>query len=311
MSDTLLREADRLSVTVLMDNYTDMLLMQGNATVRRPMVPPPKWLLAEHGFSCLVTIGAGTEEHRILFDTSVSADAVLRNMGLLRVDPAGIEAVVLSHGHFDHAGGLPGLLARMRPGTPVHLHPDAFLERRLNLPILPFPVPMPGPDESALRDAGGVPTALTGPALVAGGLALATGGVPRRTGFEHGMPGAEARVDGAWAPDPFRDDQGLVVHLRDRGLVVLTGCAHAGVINTTGYARELAGTDRVHAVLGGFHLTGPAYEAAVGPTLAGMQGIDPRFVVPMHCTGWGPIGRFAREMPDRFVLNTVGTTYVF
>lgn len=111
-----------------MDNYTDMLLMQGNETVRRPMIPPPRWLLAEHGLSCLVTVGAGEEEHTLLMDASVSAEAVLRNMQFLQVDPAGIEAVVLSHGHFDHADGLPGLLARMRPGTPVHLHPDAFLK---------------------------------------------------------------------------------------------------------------------------------------------------------------------------------------
>lgn len=311
MGDPLLRQADRLSVTVLMDNFTDMLMLQGTATVRRPLVPPPRWLLAEHGFSCLVTIGAGAEEHTILLDGSLSADSVLHNMRLLRVDPAAIEAVVLSHGHFDHAAGLPGLLRRMRPGVPVHLHPDAFLERRLNLPVLDAPVPMPGPDDQVLREAGGVPTTSTGPVTVVGGLALATGEVPRRTGFEHGMPGAEARIDGAWVPDPFRDDQGLVVDLAERGLVVVTGCAHAGVINTVEHARALAGTDRVHAVLGGFHLTGPAYEAVVGPTIAAMQAFEPALVAPMHCTGWGPIVRFAREMPEQFVLNTVGTTYAF
>jgi 7,8-dihydropterin-6-yl-methyl-4-(beta-D-ribofuranosyl)aminobenzene 5'-phosphate synthase len=118
-------------------------------------------------------------------------------------------------------------------------------------------------------------------------------------------------IDDDWIPDPFRDDQALVANLRDRGLVVITGCAHAGVINTVEHAKELAGTDRVHAVLGGFHLTGPAYEEVVGPTIERMQGLAPRYVVPMHCTGWSAITRFAREMPEQFVLNTVGTTYAF
>jgi 7,8-dihydropterin-6-yl-methyl-4-(beta-D-ribofuranosyl)aminobenzene 5'-phosphate synthase len=294
-----------------MDNFTDMLMLQGTETVRRPMVPPPRWLLAEHGFSCLLTIGAGAEEHTVLMDASIRADAVLQNMRLLQADPAAIEAVVLSHGHFDHAGGLPGLLSRMKPGTSLHMHPDAFLERRINLPVPGSPFPLPTPDEHVLRAAGGVPAVSRSPVAVAGGLALTTGEVPRRTAFERGMPGAEALVDGSWSLDSFRDDQGLVVNLRDRGLVVVTGCGHAGVINTARYARELGGTDRVHAVLGGFHLTGPAFEAVVGPTIAAMRELDPRFVVPMHCTGWERIARFTQEMPDEFVLNTVGTTYAF
>lgn len=153
----------------------------------------------------------------------------------------------------------------MRPVIPVHLHPDAFLERRLNLPVLDAPVPMPGPDEKSLQMAGAVPTVSGGLSAVADGLALATGEVPRRTGFEHGMPGAEGLLDGTWRPDPFRDDQGLVVNLRDRGLVVIAGCAHAGVINTAAYAKELTGTERAHAVLGGFRLTGPAYGDVVPP----------------------------------------------
>jgi 7,8-dihydropterin-6-yl-methyl-4-(beta-D-ribofuranosyl)aminobenzene 5'-phosphate synthase len=192
MSEICLREADRLSVTVLMDNFTDMLMMQGTGTVRRPLVPPPRWLLAEHGFSCLVTVGAGSEVHTVMMDGSITPDAVLRNMRLLQVDPAAIEAVVLSHGHFDHAGGLAGLLWQRSPGTPVHLHPDAVLQRRLNTPVLDVPVPMPGLDEQAVRQAGGVPAASAGPAPLAGNLAMTTGEVPRRTAFEHGMPGAEA-----------------------------------------------------------------------------------------------------------------------
>ena len=131
------------------------------------------------------------------------------------------------------------------------------------------------------------------------------------TDFEQGFPWAEANIDDGWVTDPFRDDQGLVMNLRGKGLIVLGGCSHAGIINTVEHARAVTGVDRVEAVLGGFHLTGPLFEPVIGPTIDEMKRIAPRYVVPMHCTGWKAIVRFAAEMPDRFLLNTVGTTYVF
>ena len=114
-----------------------------------------------------------------------------------------------------------------------------------------------------------------------------------------------------WVEDPVNDDQALVVHIRDKGLVVLSGCAHAGIVNTVEYSKKITGTDRVYAVMGGFHLSGPVFEKIIPPTVDAMKRIDPDYIVPMHCTGWNAINRFAGEMPGKTILNTVGTTYVF
>jgi 7,8-dihydropterin-6-yl-methyl-4-(beta-D-ribofuranosyl)aminobenzene 5'-phosphate synthase len=111
--------------------------------------------------------------------------------------------------------------------------------------------------------------------------------------------------------DPFHDDQGLIINVKGRGLVVLSGCAHAGIINTVEHARKITGTEKVHAVMGGFHLTGPLFEPILLPTIDEMKRIHPDYIIPMHCTGWKAITQFAKEMPGSFILNTVGTTYMF
>jgi 7,8-dihydropterin-6-yl-methyl-4-(beta-D-ribofuranosyl)aminobenzene 5'-phosphate synthase len=113
-----------------------------------------------------------------------------------------------------------------------------------------------------------------------------------------------------WIPDPFYDDQGLAVNINCRGLVVLGGCSHAGIINTVKYLQKLSGTNKVHAVLGGFHLSGEN-ETLIDPTIEEMKALDPDYIAPMHCTGWQAINRFTAGMPERFILNSVGTTYVF
>jgi 7,8-dihydropterin-6-yl-methyl-4-(beta-D-ribofuranosyl)aminobenzene 5'-phosphate synthase len=111
-------------------------------------------------------------------------------------------------------------------------------------------------------------------------------------------------------PDPFQGEQALVFNVRGKGLVVVSSCAHAGIINTTRHAQKIAGAEHVHAVLGGFHLSG-AEPALIKQTVADMKRIAPDYIVPMHCTGFEAITAFAKEMPEQFILNTVGTRYVF
>jgi 7,8-dihydropterin-6-yl-methyl-4-(beta-D-ribofuranosyl)aminobenzene 5'-phosphate synthase len=149
-----LREADKLEVTILADNYTDLLLLQSTEVVQRPRTPPPSAPLAEHGLSCLLRVYADSEEHVVLMDAGISATCLFHNVELLKVDLSRVEAAVVSHGHFDHFGGLPQLLSRAPEGTPVVLHPDALLERRLNIPGAERPVDMPALDEEALTEAG-------------------------------------------------------------------------------------------------------------------------------------------------------------
>jgi 7,8-dihydropterin-6-yl-methyl-4-(beta-D-ribofuranosyl)aminobenzene 5'-phosphate synthase len=311
MGELNLRQADKLEVTILVDNYTDLLLLQSTEVTKRPRIPPPKAPLAEHGLSCLLKVYADSEEHVVLMDAGIAATCLFHNADLLKVDLSQVESVVLSHGHFDHFGGLPELLNRAPEGISLVLHPDAFLQRRLNIPDIGRPVEMPVFDEEALKEAGAVLHKAKEASTLASDLVLVTGEVERVTDFERGFPWAEAKIDGHWVVDPFDDDQGVAVKVKDKGLVVIGGCSHAGIINTVKHAQGVARTDVVHAVLGGFHLTGPVFESIIEPTIGEMKKIRPEYVVPMHCTGWKAINQFAKEMPGQFVLNSVGTTYVF
>ncbi len=311
MGELHLREADRLEVTVLVDNYTDLLLLQSTEVVKRARIAPPQALLAEHGFSCLLKVYDGSEEHLVLLDAGVTGTSLLHNADLLKVDLSRIESVVLSHGHYDHFGALAEVLSRAPGGVSLFLHPDAFLQRRLIIPGAAAPVGTPALDEEALKQAGALIHRVKGPFPLASDLVLTTGEVGRVTDFERGFPWAQAKIDDQWVVDPFHDDQGVAVKVRGKGLVVIGGCSHAGIINTVKQAQRAAQMEAVHAVLGGFHLTGPLFEPIIEPTIEEMKKLGSDYVVPMHCTGWNAINQFAKEMPGQFLLSSVGTTYVF
>lgn len=255
-----IREADRLEVTILVDNYTDMLVTESTDICKRPLLPLPHILLAKHGLSCLIKIFAGAEEHTVLMDAAVTPSYLFHNARLLKVDLSELESIILSHGHPDHFLGLEELLKFLnekgRKEIPLFLHPESFLERHLNIPAVGSHSTLPALDEGILKAARAIQIKSEKPAPLAGGLLYTTGEVERTTAFEKGFPWAEARFNGKWVTDPFRDDKGLVMKLKGKGLVVISGCAHAGTINTVEYAKKLAGTDKVYAVLGGFHLTG-------------------------------------------------------
>ncbi|AKB36811.1 7,8 dihydropteroate synthase (methanopterin) [Methanosarcina siciliae C2J] len=159
--------------------------------------------------------------------------------------------------------------------VPLVLHPDAFLERRFNIPVIGHPLILPELDEGELKEARVDIVESEKAFPIANGLIHTTGEIERKIPFEKGFPWAEAKVNGNWITYPFRDDQGLVIKLKGKGLVVISGCAHAGIINTVEYAKEIAGTDKVHAVLGGFHLTGRLFDPIIQPTIDEMKRIDP------------------------------------
>lgn len=305
-----LREADKLEVTVLVDNYHDVFLQFTNIA-RRFLNTPPSMPLAEHGLSCLIKVHAGSEAHTILFDAGASPTCFFHNAKLLNVDISKIEAVVLSHGHFDHYGSLLQLLSIANRETILVLHPDALLERRMNISSKEIRVDMGKLNETDLRETEVTIHKSTNASTLAAGLVMVTGEVERVTDFEKGFPWAEAKMNDRWVQDPFHDDQALAVKVKGKGLVVLGGCSHAGIINTVKYAQKLTDTKKVHAILGGFHLTGPLFKPIIDTTIQEMKNLDPDIVVPMHCTGWKAINQFAEQMPRQFILNGVGTTYVF
>jgi 7,8-dihydropterin-6-yl-methyl-4-(beta-D-ribofuranosyl)aminobenzene 5'-phosphate synthase len=138
-----------------------------------------------------------------------------------------------------------------------------------------------------------------------------TGQIHRSTPFEQGFPIHYARMEDQWQQDPWiHDDQAVVLHVKDKGLVVLTGCGHAGAINTIRHAQELTGIQKVYAVLGGFHLTGALFEPIIPPTVAALKDLSPALIVPAHCTGWRATHAIARELPEAFVPNSVGTRFM-
>ncbi len=309
MNELNLNEADKVEVVVLVDNYTDTL-MESTHNAKRPPISPPRTPLAEHGLSCLVKVFSGAEERHVLLDTGHSSICITHNMDLLKIDAKKIEYVVISHGHVDHIEGLMAVLQRTGKQVSVVLHPEAFLERRLNPPSGHI-VNIPGLNQKALQEAGVNLIMDKKPSAIASGFVLVTSTVERVTAFEKGFPLAEAKIEGQWVVDPFNDDQALAVKVKGKGLVVIGGCSHAGIINTVKYCQKLTGSGKIHAILGGFHLNGKIFEPILGPTIGEMKKLRPEYVVPMHCTGWTAMNEFAREMPKQFVLNSVGTTYTF
>jgi 7,8-dihydropterin-6-yl-methyl-4-(beta-D-ribofuranosyl)aminobenzene 5'-phosphate synthase len=305
-----LREIDRLEVTILVDNYTDSLLMQNTDVVKRALVPPPNWPLAEHGFSCLLKVSVGSEGHTILMDAGVTPISLPHNAEILNKNLSEVESFILSHGRFDHFGGLIDFLNEAGKPMPLILHNDAFLERRLNIPGVGASQ-LPGLNEAKLKEMGAVIIKIDKPSTIASETILVSGEIERVTSFERGFPMAEAKINGNWIPDPFKDDLDIAVNVKDKGLVVISGCAHAGIVNTVKHIQKVTGTNKVHAIMGGFHLTGPMFDQIIEPTITELKKINPDIVIPMHCTGWKAINQFAKEMPQQFILNSIGTTYTF
>ncbi|MBW1779804.1 MAG: MBL fold metallo-hydrolase [Deltaproteobacteria bacterium] len=307
-----LKPVDQVKILTVIDNYVDVLLTNTEVITRPPLAKtgtiPVDTLLAEHGLSLLVTVGEGEETHTLLFDTGYSRVGVLHNLDQLGVDLSQVEALALSHGHMDHTGSLYPVLDRIPNKIPLILHPEAFHAPRFfglaDGRKLLFPQTLVKEDLKKRNIdlvESKTPTRLLGERI------MVTGEVERITSFEKGLPNAVLERDGKTEADPISDDQALVVHLKDKGLVVIAGCSHAGIINTILYAQKITGIQDVHAVVGGFHLSGPYFEKIIEQTIGELKKIGPQHLSPMHCTGWKAIQQMSQEFPDAFILNSVGS----
>jgi 7,8-dihydropterin-6-yl-methyl-4-(beta-D-ribofuranosyl)aminobenzene 5'-phosphate synthase len=324
---TALEPVDSLRITVLMDNVSDMLLLDQGPAKRiglatsasePPRMPAPLLdtketidaVIAEHGFSALVTVTKGGRDRRILFDAGLTPDGTIENMRRLQVEPKDIETIVLSHGHFDHTTGLDGVVGALgRANLPVIIHPEFWTKRRIAIPGRD-PFELPSTSKGALEGAGFEIIEDRQPSFLFDRSLLVTGEVDRTTEFETGFPIHQARRNGTWQPDPLiLDDQALIAHVAGKGLVVLTGCGHAGVVNIVRYAKKLTGIEQVYGVIGGFHLNGPLFEGIISRTVESLLQLSPQYVVPAHCTGWKAQMALASALPDAFIQNSVGTTY--
>ncbi|MGD9534744.1 MAG: MBL fold metallo-hydrolase [Candidatus Nitrosocosmicus sp.] len=339
-----LPEIDSLSITLLTDNYTDRLLPSVCPSARPALVkneqflpPPPP--IAEHGFSAFIRAvchdkdNAIDNENIVLFDCGTSENGVIHNSDILGIDFNSMHSIVLSHGHFDHFTGLSHILGRIDKPMRMICHPDAFLKRWIVFPNgkdkarLPFlnidelerqklniickkgPSLLSKDDIEDYKDTLNRETENSIPTLVI------TGQIPRHTTYEKGFPlqYKEDPANGCLVHDPLvNDDQAIIANIKDKGLIIISGCAHAGIINTINYAKSLTGINRVFAVVGGFHLTGGGiYEDAIEPTIRELKTMNANYLVPCHCTGWKATNRIIQEFPDRFLQPSTCTTFTF
>ena len=321
-----LEPIDSVTITTLVDNVSDMLLRNEGPAKRPPLLddsaprltaPTLEWgespdiYQAEHGFSALITFPKDGAEHRVLFDAGMTPNGMVENMRRLSLSPEDIEVIVLSHRHFDHTIGLSGLIDTLG-GTvnlPVMIHPEFWSRRRIAIPGSDA-TELPSTSRSALLGAGFEVIEEKQPSFLFDASLLITGEVDRTTEFEKGFAVHQAFHDGEWRPDPLiLDDQALIMHVRDKGLVVLTGCGHAGIVNIVRYAQKLTGVDEIYAVIGGFHLSGPLFEPIIPAVCDALSELSPDVIVPAHCTGWRAVHALAAAFPDAFIQNSVGTWF--
>ena len=311
-----LRDVEKVEVTCLVDNNVDVLLP--NTEVARRPVLTKDWynqpLIAEHGFCAALTLHIDGIKRRVLLDSGLDPLAASHNADVLQFDLSNCESLISSHGHIDHAGGLLNLREKMNTvkRIPLVLHEEAFRNR-----LVKFQdgrtVHLPAPDRSLLTNAGYDIIEKDSPSLWIDDRLLITGEIPRTNSFEKGFPNHYSELEeGKMESDPLiKDDQAIILRVKDKGLVIITGCGHAGIINTLNYAKELTGEDRIYSVLGGMHLSGRLFEPIIPTTVREMEKMKPNFIVPCHCSGLKAVTEIAKRMPTAFIQNSVGTTYIF
>lgn len=295
-----------------------------------------KTLESEWGLALQLASRAGAERRNYLLDFGFTSDVYANNRALMDIDVGSVDALILSHGHYDHSGGLMGFLqadrARRRSGLRLYTGGEGnFCWRYTRNPdgaFTPFGTPL---DRKKLKALDVEPVLSEAPLVVAG-QAFTTGAIPR-VSFEHVLPntwveyGLKAglgcnpsayhdhhftaqELAGTPVPDQHWHEQATCFHLRNRGLVVITSCGHAGIINTLLRARQVSGIDKIHALVGGFHL-GPAPDDYLRQEMAALKTFQPDYVLPMHCSGQNFIDLAKQEMPDALVLCCTGSTYHF
>lgn len=329
-------EVDRLAVRIVTDNIVIQFVpteKRGSMTIERrtggntrPDAPPYAALNAEWGLAMHAESQAAGETRNVLVDFGYTAETLNNNMSILKVDPSAFDAMVLSHGHYDHFGGMVGFLkankGRLKARLPFYVGgEDAFCLRKNpggNFGAL---------DRKAIMDADLALMMSEGPALIADH-AFTTGRIGQ-TSFEkpllptqeiigifdgfgcypEKMP-AEKNV-GQYIPDDFDHEIATVYNVKGKGLVVLTSCSHRGVINAVRQAQEVSGVDKVHAVIGGFHIVPPLGDDYIRDTIAAFQDIGPDWLIPAHCTGDRFYDLARQAMGDNVVHSAVGTRFIF
>jgi 7,8-dihydropterin-6-yl-methyl-4-(beta-D-ribofuranosyl)aminobenzene 5'-phosphate synthase len=308
-----LQEASKMEIISLMDNTVDFL----STNHRKEVQTFPHWAheysdlpFAEHGFSMLLKVSNHEKTCTIIFDTGISPNGVVVNAKRMDIDLREVSYVVLSHGHYDHFGGLQAIVKAVNKiELPILIHEDMVKRRGTTSnrgEIREYP---PFPKLEQLTPAKIVNT--KEPQLIADNLACITGEIPRQTSFEKGLMQNKIYNE-SWQPDPLvLDDRAIIVNIKDKGLVIISGCAHAGIINTIRYSQQITGQSKVYAILGGFHLAGKEFKKRIESTIEELKKINPELIIAAHCTGLRALFSINQAFPNAFVCNSVGNIYRF
>ncbi|MBL8701476.1 MAG: MBL fold metallo-hydrolase [Alphaproteobacteria bacterium] len=319
---------DALEVDILVDNVTDNLssvpafvdiemLSLGRRGFAR--TGGRALCVAAHGLSCLVTVRHGDRIRRLLFDTGPDEEVFERNAGLLQVDLGAVEAIILSHGHWDHGGAMLRALDMIRArnggrAVECYVHPGMFVTRATKSADGTMRLLEDVPSMAALGARGGRVVCGTASVDVLDGCVHVSGEIPRLTPFERGLQSQHRRVDDAspWEPDPLlMDERFAAVHVAGKGLVVFTACSHAGVVNVLNHARAGFPGVPLHAVIGGLHLVG-SNEKIIPETVAALRDFGLATIAAGHCTGWRAMTALANAFGDaRLAPLAVGKRYRF
>ncbi len=310
---------DKVEITTVIDNYIDVFLPSSDI-IRRWGPPnscpgsrvayttsPP--LMAEHGLSLLVKTYQGDQSQVFLFDAGFTEEGVPNNLEKLGIGIGEIDSIIVSHGHPDHTAAISEILKQSEKRIRVITHPAAFIKRYLIYPNGERIVANTFTKKTIEDD--GAEVVLSKDITKLGPGVMATGEIDMVNNFELHFPLAYYDHNGSMEKDLFPDEKSLIINLKGKGLIVLSGCGHRGIINTVEYAKKTTGIGKVHVVIGGFHLTGATPIDKITKTVEEMKKIAPDFVIPTHCTGWTAMNMFAQSMPDRFLLNSVGTRFTF
>ena len=321
-----IQSVDRLEVLVLVDNVTDSLSTNPNnvqtewagllQSGRMNALSGKATCCAHHCLSLLITAYVGSEKRTLLFDAGPEGETFLRNAQILGVNLSEVDAVVLSHGHWDHAGGLVSAIDAIAKdrgvnGVECYVHPLMFAERALQKPngeVIRFERV---PSVAELEQAGAKIVNTQKPQFIADGAFYLSGEIPRLTSYETGLPGHVRRAsDGQdWEPDPLLlDERFISVHIKDKGQVVFSACSHAGIVNVLMHARSLFPEVELYGVIGGLHLSG-ATEKIMPQTVADLRQFDLQLLAPGHCTGWRALNAMATVFGDELVPLAVGKRY--
>jgi 7,8-dihydropterin-6-yl-methyl-4-(beta-D-ribofuranosyl)aminobenzene 5'-phosphate synthase len=306
-------EAEKIVITIITDNLADATRLDYKIAKRPVYISNPldSALHGEHGLAYQIETVVNGESHVCLFDFGSDFKGMIKNMDLLKIDCKKVEALGLSHDHWDHEAAFVEILKAKKEdfskGIPLYIGEQFFVgtySKRPNGSVTQINL-LKKEDIEALGFVKIVE--IKNPTPIIPGAYL-PGRVEQVTDYEKIAPGFVAKKGGEFVQEEFSGEQAVILNAKGKGLVVLSSCAHRGIVNTVKHAQKMTGIEKVYAVIGGFHLTNAKAEV-IQKTIADIKAINPDYIVPTHCTGFEAISAFAREMPDKFILNTVGTKY--